>query len=548
MRILGISPLHDSSVAIVNDGVLEYFCKEERLSRVKRDSYPVLAIEEALKHSKGKIDMAVISSPTFTAWDNYFISLALKKRLKIPVSRLCHHHHLTHAGLAFYNSGFKKALVVVIDRNGSDLGSFRESETVFTAEYPFKFKPLYKTFWTFNKRSKKEINKDLKKLKWNKCKLIADSAFNITKVYETGTTLIGQHPLENGKTMGLAAYGIDKDYPDLFIKDRPNSKLFTHQTGFNEPAILKAHIKKKVKNVPTKNFKFYADHAFQVQKQTQQQVLNLVKKYVNKTKINKVCLTGGYALNVVTNEYLVKNLPDVEFYFEPLADDSGNSIGAALVTHYNETKDKTIRPLKHTFFNNTKHTLTLRSLWSKFQRRGLDNLKPSDVAHHLSKGKIVAVYNGVAEGGPRALGNRSILFDPRNTDAKNIVNQVKKREWYRPFAASVLETHFTKMFHTHGLTKSPFMTLSFQVKCRGIPGVIHVDNSCRVQTVSEENGYFYNLLNEFYSITKVPALLNTSFNLAGEPLIETIEEAIDAFNNTGIDVLWFPENNKGLIK
>jgi carbamoyltransferase len=149
---------------------------------------------------------------------------------------------------------------------------------------------------------------------------------------------------------------------------------------------------------------------------------------------------------------------------------------------------------------------------------------------------------------PRALGNRSILFDPRNKDAKKIINKVKRREWYRPFAVSILESFFTSYFVTHKLKKAPFMTLSFQVKNNKIPGVVHVDNSCRVQTVSKEDGYFFDLLKEFNLITKIPALLNTSFNLAGEPLIETPKQAINCFYKSGIDILWFPEIKKGLIK
>ena len=252
---------------------------------------------------------------------------------------------------------------------------------------------------------------------------------------------------------------------------------------------------------------------------------------------------GGYGLNVVANEYLVKNLPEVDFYFEPLADDSGNSIGAALLIYYNETRNTYKNkkyPLKHTYFNNIKHSI-------KINNKGKD-LYSKDIASFLNKGKIVAVYNGIAEGGPRALGNRSIFFDARNPNAKNIINVVKNREWYRPFAASILKEYFTKYFITYGLKESPFMTISFQVKNKKIPGVTHIDNSCRVQTVSKDNGYLFNLLTDFNAISKVPVLLNTSFNIAGEPLIETPSEAINCFNKTKIDVLWFPEKNKGLIK
>jgi carbamoyltransferase len=545
MRILGISTLHDSSVAIINNGKIEFFCKEERLSRKKRDKYPILALEQAFKKAKGKIDIVVISSPTHEAEDNKYIEITILKKINVPIIRLCNEHHLCHAALAFYNSGFKESLSCIIDRNGSLRNGLRESETIFTSKYPCVFKPIYKTYWTLNNGVNNDVQnqKNLTELMkpYPDCEAHADSSMNITKVYETATTLIGQDALENGKTMGLSAYGKDKKYVSLFTDNRPNSNIYHHEEDYNQQTILKEHLHKKINNLTEKQYEFYADHAFQVQKQTQEQVLKLIKRYVKKTGIKNVCLSGGYALNVVTNEYLVKNLPNVNFYFEPLADDSGNSIGAALLIYYNETRNtykNKKNPLINTFFNNTKHKINVDG----------QNISSKQIASHLSNGKIVAVYNGVAEAGPRALGNRSILFDPRNKDAKKIINKVKKREWYRPFAVSILESFFTSYFVTHKLKKSPFMTLSFQVKNNKIPGVVHVDNSCRVQTVSKDDGYFFDLLKEFNLVTKVPALLNTSFNLAGEPLIETPKQAIDCFYKSEIDILWFPEIKKGLIK
>jgi carbamoyltransferase len=146
------------------------------------------------------------------------------------------------------------------------------------------------------------------------------------------------------------------------------------------------------------------------------------------------------------------------------------------------------------------------------------------------------------------LGNRSILFDARNPDAKDIVNNIKKREWYRPFAAMVLEEDFSKYFETLGLNKSEFMTVSFTAKDNSIPGVTHVDNTCRVQTVSENIPHIYELLQEFKKQTGTSVLLNTSFNLAGEPLVDTFEDAVRTFNESDLDVLWFPETKRCLIK
>ena len=545
MRILGMSPLHDSSVAIIHNGQVEYFSKEERLTRKKRDMCPYLSFDKALKYSKGKIDYVVISSPTKDDILNDQLEVYIKKKLDVKIVRLCDHHHLSHASLAFYNSGFDKSLTVVIDRNGSRFDRLRESESIFISEYPHDFKPIYKSYWlekigiyedNLNYEKIKEITKD-----WPDCKVVADSTMNITKVYETATTLIGQNPLENGKTMGLAAYGKEQPFKSLFVDDIPNSNLFMSKNIFSEPVIMKDHLSNQIKEVPKNNYHFYADYAFQVQKQTQQQVLKLIKKYVEKTGIKKVCLTGGYGLNVVTNEYLIKNLPDVEFYFEPLADDSGNSIGAAMFAYRNETKDIKKYPLKHTFFNHIKEDINIQG----------EDVSTKEIANYLSQSKIVAVYKGQAEAGPRALGNRSILFDPRNSKAKDIINTVKNREWYRPFAGSVLKEHMKDYFETHHIESSPFMTISFQVKedkKNIIPGIIHIDNSCRIQSVDKDIPHFYDLLKEFKSITNVSVLLNTSFNMAGEALVESLDDAINTFNKTKIDILWFPEIGKMIKK
>jgi len=546
MRIIGISPMHDSSVAIIHNGQVEYFSKEERLTRKKRDMRPYLSFDNAIKYSKGKVDYVVISSPTGDDNFNNQLEHYIKKKIDVKVIRLCDHHHLSHASLAFYNSGFDKSLTVVIDRNGSKFDRLRESESIFISEYPHQFQPIYKSYWlekigifedNLNYEKIKEITKD-----WPDCDIVADSTMNITKVYESATTLIGQDALENGKTMGLAAYGKDQSFKSLFVNDVPNTNLFVSRIDYNQQVILKDHLQKQIKEVPKTNYEFYANYAFQVQKQTQQQVLKLVKKYVEKTGIKKVCLTGGYGLNVVTNEYLIKNLPDVQFYFEPIADDTGNSIGAAMYVYRNETKDKKKYPLKHTFFNHIKENFdTLEGV----------NVTTKEIANYLSQSKIVAVYNGQAEAGPRALGNRSILFDPRNPNAKDIVNKVKNREWYRPFAGSVLKEDMKNYFETHHIKFSPFMTISFQVKENKkniIPGVIHKDNSCRIQSVDTDIPHFYNLLKEFKSITNESVLLNTSFNMAGEALVESFNDAINTFNKTEIDILWFPELGKMIKK
>ena len=544
MKILSISPFHDSSIVVLNNGNIEYFSKEERITRVKRDNHPFKSLDYVVKNIKD-IDLILICSPTPDDSFHIYLENYLKKYFTCDILRFCEHHHLAHASLAFYNSGFEKSLTFVIDRNGAKINGLRESETVFISSYPNNFKPIYKSYWVENIGENYDVENDktLKKIKkqFIDCECVAESTCNITKVYETATSLIGEHALENGKTMGLSSYGKDKNFKDLFVDNIPISNYFIHGDGDFKPVLLKEHLNKNLKNsreLKKDDYSFYADYSYQVQKQTQEVVLDLVKKHVDKTNIKNVCITGGYGLNVVTNSYLVKNLPNVNFYFEPIADDTGNSLGSAMYVFRDKTKNCNISPIKNTFFNGIKHNINVKGI----------NCSIDDIADYLTKGKIVAVYNEMAEAGPRALGNRSILFDPRNKDAKNIVNKVKNREWYRPFACSILEEHFKEYFETLKLTKAEFMTMAFDVKSDKIPGVVHVDNSCRVQTVNKDIPHFYNLLNKFYEKTGVPVLLNTSFNLAGEALVDSPEDAINTYENSDIDIIWFPEKETMLYK
>lgn len=170
-------------------------------------------------------------------------------------------------------------------------------------------------------------------------------------------------------------------------------------------------------------------------------------------------------------------------------------------------------------------------------------------AELLAQKKIVAIFQGESEWGPRALGNRSILFDPRVPDAKNIINEVKKREWFRPFAGTILLEHVHDYFEMLTLKESPYMTFAVECKPKAkevVPGIIHVDDTCRIQTVTrEQNKNFYELIECFYNITGVPVLFNTSFNLAKESMVESLEDAISTMQRSKIDYLYLP--NKEIV-
>ena len=170
------------------------------------------------------------------------------------------------------------------------------------------------------------------------------------------------------------------------------------------------------------------------------------------------------------------------------------------------------------------------------------------VASLISNGNIVAIYQGRSEAGPRALGNRSFLYDPRDKYAKDYVNRVKKRESYRPFAASIMKEHVNDWFDMAGLEESPFMMYAVEARKSVvdiIPGVLHVDGTCRIQTVTkEQNFYYYQLIEKFYELTKVPLVFNTSFNLAGETIVETLDDAIDTMKRCDVKYLYLPYTNE----
>ena len=176
---------------------------------------------------------------------------------------------------------------------------------------------------------------------------------------------------------------------------------------------------------------------------------------------------------------------------------------------------------------------------------------PQEIATFIMQDEIVAVYNGRSEAGPRALGNRSILYDPRDINTKETINKVKKREHFRPFAASVLKKYANEWFDMSKLNRSPTMSYAVQTKedkKNLIPGVVHIDGTCRVQTVEQDIPHLYEVIEEFYRYTKVPMVLNTSFNLAGQPLVETPEDAFKTFEGSELDHLYFPEVHKLISK
>jgi carbamoyltransferase len=511
---------HDSNFCSYQDGKINQFLLSERFSRIKHDKS--LEILSKIRRNKDK---------------NYINKFNL---YDYPP------HHINHAAISFYNSGFNKSLIIVMDGCGKAFllknnKKLHESESVYVAEYPAKFQLIYKHltyadgYTEYEECIPEETFFDFEyELNYEFCR----SFFNLGLLFEKASIMIGADILDAGKVMGLSSYGKNiKNFPRFFNGNLFRPEFIDEAKEYEFHGVkLYDFINSSIKNLTPENYIPYADYAYQLQTQSQEASCYLIEKSIKETGITNVCISGGYGMNIVANHYYLKKFPNVNFYFEPLCDDSGLSIGNTMLRYRRATKDDKIYPLQHTFFHGFKYDL------SKYSGFDVDL---NEISKLLKENKSIAVYNELAEAGKRSLGNRSILFNALNPDAKDIVNKVKKREWYRPFAAVVLEEDVEKYFEMGRIKSSPFMTIAFPVKkefVNIIPGVVHVDGTCRIQTVS--TGHIYELLLEFKKLTGHGILLNTSFNLAGEPLVETPNHAFKTICNSSLDYLWFVETKQ----
>jgi len=548
MRILAISIAHDSSICSLNDGIIEFYCKEERLSRIKRDKAPFASLDLYKSLNFGKIDHILYITPTNgDEASAYLYGEYTKKTFGVEMENYSIlQHHILHANLAFYNSGFTESLVFVIDRNGSmffvnGVPAAREAESIYIFSKLGISKTIQKNFWIISgqESNKSSIKKYIENYYGSDIIINANSINGIVKVYEAATVQIGQSVLENGKTMGLSSYGDNKYYEPLFISHIPNDLYFSvinNNIPFYRETCFFEEEDKITNEVTKENYQYYANKAKHVQTETQNEVLSLIKEQIKKTGIKNICIVGGYGLNVVANQYYIKSLPDINFYFEPVADDSGISIGATIMKYIELDTKNTFESMNDNFYHyfNNKEELDI----------GIDS-SIDEICQMLINKKSIAIFEGNPEAGPRALGHRSILFDARNIDCKDLINKVKNREWYRPFAGVILENEFKNYFDTMGLSKSEYMTINFDCKENTknlVPGIVHIDNTSRMQTVSD--GFIFDLLNRFYDLTGCPILLNTSFNLAGEPLVQTKDDALLVLEKSCLDAVYFVDENK----
>jgi len=578
--IAGITLGHNAGVCLLKDGKIAFSVEEERLSRYKHDGGPILSLMKILDYTD-KLDYLVVSNPNdsknsieYTGeplYQGIARRLGLIENINNPdkthyqVINMFENHHLLHSAIAFYNSGFETAASVIVDSSGAgrslitnELSSnYYETESIFKCSYSKGIFPIFKKLMcdrggeSFHVPNFKDDNNTI-------YELVVDEGAGIGKVFDAITDYCGFRNSESGKTMGLSAFGsINNQLPNLFhtydgcdfiSANKELIKCFypnNAKVNLGNYSLLNTDDYTKDLTL-SKNRR---DMAFKLQKETEEQVLNLIIKSSKMGNTKNVVLSGGYALNCVSNYYYLDKLKEhnIKLYVEPNSSDAGTAMGAAMLHYYNINGNIDNRERSNNLFLGPEYNYNIDDINEKIKKYEADIIECSykDVAKLIKDGNIVSIFQGRSENGPRALGNRSILFNPTIINGKDIVNKVKGREYFRPFAASVMKDYVHEWFDMKGMEESPSMMYAVDVnesKKEIIPSVLHVDNTCRIQTVTKEgNDNYYKLISEFYNITGVPMLFNTSFNLGGEPLVETIDNALVVLNNSEIEYCFMPE-------
>lgn len=559
-NVLAINPGHNGSAALVCDGKLELYIEEERMSRMKYDGNPFRAMMHIIE--RYHINEIIIAGTgqekhqlPWTGEDSYS-ALVRKYYPNAKITHVGSEHHAGHAYSSFYNSGFDTAAAIIVDGSGS-LFRFNFSHTegvdIFETESIFKcsydeIKPVLKI----------GSNNSAPRINTSDCEI--DSTVTTVKAYEAVSYYLGFGFIEAGKTMGLAPYGKkDENIPDLFYKDTGRGDKNIFIPHYPAGALIDTERVPYLKQTDGPN-EWHKDSskvttaaknlAWKVQQETQQRVGDLIERAVDITGETNIVIAGGYGLNCVANYYFKERFPDLNIFVDPVSHDGGTSVGWAKYHSYKYAKSQELDYEKDpltTLYLGPKYEYTEEDL-EYYKDIEVSDANASSIAKLIRNKNIVAIFQGRAEAGPRALGNRSILYDPTDSNGKDFVNTVKGREWFRPFAGTVLKEHAQEWFDLRGMEESPFMMYAVDLQSKAVgelPAITHVDGTCRVQTVSEEqNKHYYDLINEFYKLSGVPVIFNTSFNLAGEPLVEDLKDAIHTLRNSKIEYLYLPELGK----
>jgi carbamoyltransferase len=582
MNILGVSCyFHDAAAAILRDGVLLAAAEEERLSRKKHDfEFPQRAIDFCLKTAgiaTNDLDYVVFFEKPFVkferlllsslqtfprshkvfreamiTWlgDKLWVKHLLQTRLGVAPDRiLFSEHHLSHAASAFYCSPFDEAAVLTIDGVGewttASLGVGRGTDLKLLKEirFPHSLGLLYSAFTAFLGF---EVNEGEYKVMgmapfgtpryldevWKLIKVAGDGSFELDMRYFSFHHSADQ--TFNAKFVEL--FGAPRD---------PKMNFFTPASGYPE------YFGAKPANFDEQSRlnQHYADIAASIQRVTEEVMLALARAAHRETGLTKLCMAGGCALNSVANGRILRETPFEEIYIHPAAGDGGNAVGAALYGYHALLGKPRAFVMEHAAWGEAHGPDAtqqfLREHGIPFEHFDEEDRLIDHVVDRLQAGHVIGWSQGRFEWGPRALGHRSIIADPRRADMKNIVNtKIKFREPFRPFAPSVLAERTSELFALPDAARhypARFMLYVVDVKPEHratLPAITHVDGTGRLQTVHREtNPRYHALIEAFGRATGVPVVLNTSFNLRGEPIVNTPAEAFSTFMASGMDTL-----------
>jgi len=565
MNILGIYTGHDLSACLLRNGEIVTVIEEERLTRVKHGIpkplrglwdefnghfgyFPWAAVSYCLEAGGiGLDELDAIVLPEDARSTAMASMLPLKDRRRIIVSDepAGGVHHYRHALSGFLASTFDSAAVLVVDGDGTWVDGHYEAET----GYLFKdrgggYREIFKN------RYKPRSSPD------GVLALYGGLGFT----YEYISALLGfvntkiGYMAEPGKTMGLAPYG--RPNPELaapwvtydgFGMDFSRFHEWLCASGMHKLVSFDSREKALVQN--EEEISSYArDLAYKVQQELERAMLHLAEQLHAATQARNLCLAGGVALNSVANGLILKQGPFENVFVQPAAADNGQAIGLAYYGHQKlsgRNGKQRIRPIRHAFGGKPYPARQVRELLETaelpFEEFPDDAALLKDTVSQLRKGRILGWFQGGSEYGPRALGHRSILVDPRDPGMKDYLNaRVKFREPFRPFAPSVPLERASEIFELRG--ESPYMLIVAPVRDEWrerIPSIVHVDGTARVQTVDREvDPLYHGLITAFGAATGVPVLLNTSFNLRGMPVVESPLDALKCFLYTEMDALY----------
>ena len=540
---LGIHIGHDRCVALVKNGNLLASLAQERIDRIKHSDsseIPYEAIDTLLEYFDLDISIINYIGLTFSSVNIQELKQYYREELEThyhinSYELILVSHHLAHAESAFCTSDFSKALIFIADGGGDNHGTMVESESlfigvnnqVFPLEARYQVPPI-NTIYKKQNYIYPFMNKEL-----------LHNPSSIGRKYEQITYMLGFKWGECGKTMGLASYGETMfDFSNLNF----NSLNFDLQSS---DLIQEIYVKYLESGKPYFNFMNdeSANIAQTVQVLVETILIQIINAIVEKYNIYDVCLAGGTFLNCMLNHKLLESIPNLRLHICPAAGDDGQAVGAAFHAYKcsgeKVNNNSKVLPYLGISYTNELIERELKSFNLQYTYCN-DNELRIRIAQQIYNNKIVAIVRGRSEFGPRALCHRSILANPTWKGMKDhLNNEVKHREYFRPFAPVVIEEKAFDIFDLKQL--SPYMLLACQVKSAfadKIPAVTHVDQTARVQTVSEEQEPFiHKLLLQFEKISGVPVLLNTSFNDNGEPIVESPLDAIQTFLNTNIDIL-----------